>query len=156
MKVITRGQFGGWFTFLFGYEPWGKLRPEWIILKNGHTYFSWFGGIFIRCNYFKKKIPIINKLREGFIDTDKFTKPFLFEMIKEMENTMKKKKITCCFMNGKKQCGKPAEFEIRENTRTDPDNYTFSCEKHLGAMMGTTVGFPHCTDWTISEITIDR
>jgi len=93
MKIITSGQFGGWFTFLFGYEPWGELRPEWIILKNDRTYFSWRWGIFIRGNYFKKKIPIINKLREDFIDTGKFTKQFLFGMIKETDDVIKNKKI---------------------------------------------------------------
>jgi hypothetical protein len=54
----------------------------------------------------------------------------------------------CCFI----PCDKDADFEIRENTRTDPDNYTHSCEDHVGKMLGTTAGFSECLDWTVSFI----
>jgi hypothetical protein len=57
--------------------------------------------------------------------------------------------LQCCFMNGEKQCEQKAIFEIKENTRVDPDNFTHSCEDHLGKMIGTTKGYPECKSWTI-------
>lgn len=50
------------------------------------------------------------------------------------------------------QCEEKAKFEIAENTRQDPDNYTHSCEKHLSKMIGTTDGFPKCRQWTITAL----
>ena len=56
----------------------------------------------------------------------------------------------CCYMiTIDSQCSKLAEFEIRENTRTDPDNNTYSCQEHLPEMLGTTVGYPECRSWTV-------
>ena len=105
----------------------------------------WCIDEFPNSSYSQNKIFFINKLRSGLVDTDKFTDEFLFGMIEKMEETMKNKKIECCF----EKCNKPAEFEIRENTRTDPDNYTLSCEEHVGKMLGATVGFPKCGEWSI-------
>jgi hypothetical protein len=149
MKKCWTGTNRGWFNFLFGYEPWGGVRPEWIILKNDRTYRSLFCGIWIRGNYFKAKIKIVNRLRSGFVDTDKFTKQFLFGMVKGLDEEMKRKIVRCCFTNGEKQCEKDAEFTIHENTRSDPDNFTFSCEGHIGKMLRTNVGFPDCVSWTV-------
>lgn len=63
-----------------------------------------------------------------------------------------KKELRCCFTKNKQQCKKKAIFEISENTRQDPDNYTHSCEKHLGKMIGTTEGFPECEEWTVTAL----
>lgn len=63
------------------------------------------------------------------------------------------KVLKCCFMETEtQQCEEKAKFEIAENTRQDPDNYTHSCEKHLSKMIGTTDGFPKCRQWTITAL----
>lgn len=60
------------------------------------------------------------------------------------------KELKCCYlMSDGFQCGKKAEYEISENTRKDIDNYTHSCEDHLGKMIGTTDGFSKCEEWVV-------
>jgi len=49
-------------------------------------------------------------------------------------------------------CANAADFEIHENTRADPDNYTYTCGEHLAQMLGTTEGFPPCNSWTVEEL----
>jgi hypothetical protein len=57
----------------------------------------------------------------------------------------------CCYTYpDAMSCPAEAVFEIRENTRQDPDNYTWSCAEHLGKMLGTTEGFPKCKSWTVT------
>ena len=62
---------------------------------------------------------------------------------------MGKKLLKCCYMKNNIQCKNKADFEIMENTRTDPDNSTHGCTKHVGEMLGTTVGHPECKSWTV-------
>jgi hypothetical protein len=60
----------------------------------------------------------------------------------------------CCFMDGETRCKKQAEFRISENTRTDPDNFTDSCEDHVGSLLGTTLTGDEvtCYVWTVEYI----
>ena len=61
-------------------------------------------------------------------------------------------KNECCFMDADNQCMDAASFVIQEATRDDPDNYTYACEKHVGAMLGTTEGFKECREWIVSVL----
>ena len=61
----------------------------------------------------------------------------------------------CCAIVDGISCTETAEFEILENTRTDPDNYTDSCRNHIGHLLGTAdIGHEttECRDWTVSII----
>jgi hypothetical protein len=58
----------------------------------------------------------------------------------------------CCFIDGEKQCEKKAEFEISENTRQDPDNFTQACSDHVGELLGTTEENLTCSEWTVRAI----
>ena len=76
----------------------------------------------------------------------------LEEVLAQLIGTRHLRVLKCCYMNNNKQCSNKAEFEIRENNRTDPDNYTHSCTKHVGEMLGTTVGYPDCKSWAVYYI----
>lgn len=56
--------------------------------------------------------------------------------------------IACCYGD----CKIRAIFVISENTRHDVDNFTFSCMRHIGKMLSTTVGYPRCGSWTVTSI----
>ena len=69
------------------------------------------------------------------------------------------RKIQCCYMavnakpdNNLLQCENDGLFEVKENTRQDPDNFTHSCKEHLSVMIGTTEGYPECKSWAIELI----
>ena len=50
-------------------------------------------------------------------------------------------------------CERQAKYQITDNNRRDPDTTPhYVCAEHLVDMLGTTVGFPKCTEWTVSEI----
>jgi len=90
------------------------------------------------------------KLSEWGVEDDILNR--LLDEVKKIhpkEDEMEKKKTTRCYTEEGKRCERNAEFEIMENTRTDPDNFTFSCEDHVGKMLGSTNGFPNCDNWTI-------
>jgi hypothetical protein len=40
--------------FIFGYEPWGKLRPAYMITKTGIKYIPLAFGLWIRITYLIK------------------------------------------------------------------------------------------------------
>ena len=59
----------------------------------------------------------------------------------------------CCYIDKDgKQCLDEAEFEIMDNNRNDPDNYTHSCTKHVGEMLGTTENQKECKNWNVCYI----
>ena len=63
-----------------------------------------------------------------------------------------RQKQRCCYLH----CEKDALFEIAECSRNDPDNFTYACEEHVGALLGTAEGFPECTAWHVSLLRASR
>lgn len=59
--------------------------------------------------------------------------------------------ICCCC-----GCYEKAEFVIKESTRSDIDNFTHSCASHVGELLGTTDGFPECSEWIVYKISCDE
>ena len=50
-------------------------------------------------------------------------------------------------------CEKDAVYTIKDSNRFDPDVYPLrSCPEHLVDMLGTSDGYPTCTEWTVSLI----
>jgi len=45
------------------------------------------------------------------------------------------KTLKCC----EPKCGKEAEFEIICTDSCNPEDYTHSCEKHVGKMLGSII-----------------
>lgn len=76
----------------------------------------------------------------------------LEEVLAQLFGTRHLRVLKCCYMYDNKQCPNKAEFEISCNNRTDPDNYTHSCIKHVGEMIGTDESYPDCKIWTVSFI----
>jgi hypothetical protein len=48
MKKCWTGTNRGWFNFLFGYEPWGWLRPETVKRQDGRHYRPLCFGVWVR------------------------------------------------------------------------------------------------------------
>lgn len=60
------------------------------------------------------------------------TFPTPAQLISEVINVVRKQQLRCCIM----ECGRPAEFEIYGESN-HPEDYTESCEEHVGALLGT-------------------
>ena len=54
-------------------------------------------------------------------------------------------------------CGKPADFRIEWGEVANPDNYTYACEAHLGALLGHHPDQPppdHYRVYSVENLTV--